>query len=87
MLDPLLHVAPPIADMSAHSETGRPFSPVTPLVEGGDGDTEVFAKLLNGEEPVPVFHAFNHPEDPVDSIPFVSKGANPGFSKGFMTLC
>ena len=87
MFDPLRHVAPPIADMSAHPETGRPFSAVTPLVEGGDGDAEVLGKLLDSEEPVPVFHALYHPKDPVDSLSFDSKACMTGFSTGFLTLC
>jgi hypothetical protein len=77
--------------MSAHSETGRPFSAVTPLVEGGDGDAEVFGKLLDCEEPVPVFHTLDHLRDPFDSLPFSAKagatGFSTGFSKGFVTLC
>lgn len=94
MLDPLLHVAPPVANMSAHSETGRPFSAVAPLVEGGDRNAEVLGKLLDGEEPLPVFHAFDHHWDPVDSLPFQCTVFSTdddtlltGFSNGFMTLC
>lgn len=67
---------------------------MAPLVEGGDGDAEVFRELLNGEEPGPLFHAFHHQRDPVDSLPFqctvFSKDGDTlltGFSTGFMTLC
>ena len=83
ILNPFLDIAPPVADMSTHSETGRPFSAVTPLVEGGDGDTEVFGKVLDGEQPVLVFHAFYHPRNPVDSLSFDLKACMTGFS----TLC
>jgi hypothetical protein len=69
--------------MSAHSETGRSFSAVAPLVEGGDRDPEVFGKLLHGEEPVPVFHAFDHQRNPVISMPRFEMSQIGGFS----TLC
>ena len=84
---PLLHVAPPVADMSAHSETGGSFSAVAPLVEGGNGDAEVFGELLDCEEPVPVFHAVDHQQDPVDSMSLVAQAGMTGLSKGFLTLC
>lgn len=94
MFDPLLYVAPPVADVSTHSEAWRSFSAMAPLVKGGDGDAEVLAELFDGEEPVPVFHAFDHQRDPVDSLSFqctvFSKDDGTlltGFSKGFMTLC
>jgi hypothetical protein len=73
--------------MSAHSETGRSFSAVAPLIEGGDRDPEVFGKLSDGEESLTVFHAFDHQQDPVGSMPFDSMAGMTGFSKGFMTLC
>jgi predicted ATP-grasp superfamily ATP-dependent carboligase len=73
--------------MSAHPETGRPFSAVTPLVKGGDGNAEVFGKLWDGEEPVSVFHAFDHRQDPVDSMSLVSMVGMTGFSTGLLTLC
>jgi hypothetical protein len=72
--------------MSAHPETGRSFSSVAPLVEGGDRDPEVVGELLDGEEPVPVFHGFDHPHDPVNSVPFVSAADMTGFSTGLSTL-
>lgn len=94
MFDPLLHVAPPVANTSAHSETGRPFSAMAPLVEGGNGDAEVIGELLDCEEPGPLFHAHDHQRDPVDSLPFQCTAfltdddtLLTGFSKGFMTLC
>ena len=86
MLDPFLDVAPPVADMSAHSETRWAFSAVAPLIKGGDGDAEVFGKLLDSEEPVRVFHTFDHQQDPVDSLPFISTSGVTGFSKGLLTL-
>jgi hypothetical protein len=42
---------------------------------------------LDGEEPVPVFHVFDHHRDPVGSLPFQCTASSTGFSKGFMTLC
>jgi len=37
---------------------------VTPLVEGGDGDTEVFGEFLHIDEPIRVFHARDDPSAP-----------------------
>lgn len=87
MFDPLLHVAPPVTDMSAHSETGRPFSAVAPLVEGGDGDAEVLGELLDSDELVPVFHPFDHGRDPVDLLSRAGTIGRKGASKGLSTLC
>jgi hypothetical protein len=68
MLDPFLDIAPPVAHMSAYSETRWAFSAVSPLVEGGNGHVEVFGELLDGEEPVPLFHTVDHVRDPVISM-------------------
>jgi hypothetical protein len=94
LFDPFVDITPPVADMSAHSETGRSFSAVAPLVEGGDRDAEVLGELLDGEEPSPLFHAFDHRRDPVDSLPFQCTVLSTeddtlvtGFSTGLSTLC
>lgn len=42
LFDPCLDFAPSVADMSAYSESGGSFFPVSPLVDGGDRYTEVF---------------------------------------------
>jgi hypothetical protein len=68
MLDPLLDIAPPVADIPAHSETKWAFSAVSPLVEGGNGHVEVFGELLDSEEPVPRFHTVDHVGDSVISM-------------------
>lgn len=46
LFDPCLDFAPSVADMSAYSESGGSFFPVSPLVEGGDGDREIVGELF-----------------------------------------
>jgi hypothetical protein len=70
--DPCLDFAPSVADMSAYSESGGSFFPVSPLVEGGDGDREIVGEIFDGEEPVPVFHTVDHGRHPVISMSFDS---------------
>jgi len=59
VLDPLLDVAPAIADMSAYSEAWRSLTSIPPLVEGGYRHSEVIGELLDGGEPVLVFHVLD----------------------------
>jgi hypothetical protein len=83
VFDPLLDIAPPVTDMSAHAEPGWTFLPVAPLIEGGHGYAEVFGELLDSDELVPVFHPFDHGHDPVDSLSRTGTFGPKGFSKGF----
>lgn len=50
LADPVLDVLPPVADVSADSESGWSFSSVSPLVEGSDGHAEVSSEFLDCHE-------------------------------------
>ncbi len=64
VFDPLCDVGPPVADVSAYSESWWSLSSVSPLVEGGYRDSEIVGEFLDGEEPVVVFHALDHRSAP-----------------------
>lgn len=94
LFDPCLDFAPAVADMSAYSESGGSFFPVSPLVEGGDGDREIVGEIFDSEEPVSLFHTFNHGRDPVGVMSCSSTAGTKGFSTdddtrltGFLTFC
>lgn len=46
MMDPLVDVAPSVAEVPAGSEAGGSFSPVPPGVDGCKGDFEVVGEVL-----------------------------------------
>lgn len=50
LADPVLDVFPPVADVSADSESGWSFSSVSPLVESSDGHAEVSGEFLDCHE-------------------------------------
>ena len=39
--DPLLDIAPPVAEVPPHPKAGRSLSPMLPLVEGGHRHSEI----------------------------------------------
>lgn len=54
--DPVFDVTPPEPKVPTDPEPGRPFTAVTPPVDGGDGHSKVGGEFLDGEERLERFH-------------------------------
>jgi hypothetical protein len=64
VFDPILDVPLPVADIPPHAKTRRPFSPISPLVEGGYRHSEIVGKFFHGEQLIAGFHSLilkSHP--------------------------
>ncbi len=64
IFDPILDVPRPVAEIPPHSKTRRPFSPISPLVEGGYRHSEIVGKFFHGEQLIAGFHGLilqSHP--------------------------
>lgn len=70
LLNPFLHVAPSVAEMTADSKRGRSFAPVSPGVERFHRHIEVRGEFVDAEQAVFVFHPVIVREDPVTPMPF-----------------
>lgn len=74
LLDPAKEIGGSIPNMAPDPNAGRAFAVVTPLVEGGDGDAEVFGDFFDGEESVVGVHGWNRGERP---SPWTNRPSNP----------
>ena len=54
--DPLLDIAPAIANVLPNPETGGTFTSVSPGVEGGDRHGQIIGKLLRREQAIGNIH-------------------------------
>ena len=68
--DPLLDVAPSVAEVFTYPEAGWTLSAVAPAVESCHRHVEVVGELLNGEQRVGWFHRVMLGPDPFSSIAF-----------------
>lgn len=73
--DPLIEVGTPVSDVSSDSETWWTCPVITPLVEGGDGDAEVFGDFFDCEESVVGVHSEIVEDDPLRRT---NRLSNPG---------
>jgi len=83
LFDPVLDIRPSVSDVATDPEPRWSFPLIPPLVEGGNRHAEIVGELLDGEEPVPLFHTVDHGGHPVGSMSFIATAG----VKGLMTLC
>ncbi len=70
VFDPFLYVGLSVSKMSAYSEAWWALSPVPPLVQGGDGYSEIFGEVFDGEQPIEGFHGRILQPDPFSRMSF-----------------
>lgn len=69
VVEPLLDVTPPEANVSADAESGWTLVSVSPCVDGGDRHSQVVGEFLDGEKAIEVFHGLSMPSNPLTRIP------------------
>lgn len=74
LLDPGLHVAPPVPEMTADVKGRRPIAAIAPRVEGPHRDGEIRGELLDVDEAIIVIHSRSVHDDPFMRIPNDGRG-------------
>ncbi len=68
LLDPLLYVDAPVAEVFPDSESGWTLPAVSPRVDRGHWDVEVFGEFLSGDERFEMLHAPIMRPNPVSRV-------------------